>query len=116
MPQVHKSCVNMCGQAFPVYDSGRNQIGEILPREYFVVIGGEGGLCALYFMNPSGIMVTGYIRSWEVPYKLIYWAEKRAGGYDYITESGDLNYRYGFVDSGMQQGTGPGNIALYGNW
>lgn len=167
MSIFNRCCVNLSGSSCPVYNASNQKIGDIMPREFFTLIGGEGSLSAIYFMAPSGIMTTGYLQAVPAsvlspitlrPYgsvtlngityksfimrsqqnlhasdgrivgsvaagkrvltndyysgasmyylKSIAYAEKRTGGWDAVD----------FVDTGMRNGTGPDNIALYGSW
>ena len=54
MARVDRSCVNLSGRSWNVYDSNNNVIGAIEPREFFTYVGYEGSLISIYFLSPSG--------------------------------------------------------------
>lgn len=62
MARVDRSCVNLSGRSWNVYDSNNNVIGAIEPREFFTYVGYEGSLISIYFLSPSGAK-TGYLHS-----------------------------------------------------
>lgn len=63
MSYIGDCCVNLSGSSCPVYNSANQKIGDIMPREFFTLIGIEGSLTAIYFMKPDGSMETGYFHS-----------------------------------------------------
>lgn len=77
-----------------LYDVGGNVVGSVAAGKRVACLDGTAGQTKNYL-------------------KLIYYAEKRSGGWDPMAGGGA---DYGFVDTGLRTSSSASGIALYGNW
>ena len=53
MPLVGECCVNLSGRNVTVTDGNNHAIGELMNREFLLLLVLEGSLVAIYFLGPS---------------------------------------------------------------
>ena len=62
-------CINSSGRTYPIYDSDRNdaKVGDLYPREAFIIYGSEGCFTSICFLGPNGGLQTVIINTDEHP-------------------------------------------------
>lgn len=62
-------CINSSGRTYPIYDSHKNnaKVGDLYPREAFVIYGSEGCFTSICFLGPNGGLQTATINTDEHP-------------------------------------------------